>query len=73
MSAVPVVTLVRERIEVPAPIRRAGRVIPAYRWTEGFYVCNPANGARLYPPVVRHEAFDLARQLYPGCRVVIES
>ena len=48
-----------ERIEVPRT--RRGR--PSYRRTNGYYVVSP-DGGKIYPPVTRHEAFDLARSIY---------
>lgn len=65
MKAEPnIVWLLRERIEVPCV--RDGR--PGYRWTNGYYVCDPAKGqplglAKIYPPVIRSEAFALAREI----------
>jgi hypothetical protein len=53
------VQFISEQIEVPCT--RRGR--PSYRWTTGYYVVNPA-GAKVYPPVLRSEAYDLARQLF---------
>lgn len=53
------VLLIRERIEVGAP--RNGK--PGYRWTNGYYVVDK-DGGKIYPPVIRREAYDLARQLY---------
>ena len=48
------VILLREQIEVPC--LRHGK--PSYRWTTGYYVCDPARGlpfgqAKIYPPVTR--------------------
>lgn len=69
-----VVILLRERIEVPCT--RCGR--PAYRWTNGYYVCDPAKGqplgsAKIYPPVIRREAYTLAREIGgKNCKIVIE-
>lgn len=59
------VILIREQIEVPTV--RNGR--PGYRWTTGYYVCDPAKGkplcsAKIYPPVIRREAYALARELF---------
>jgi len=70
----PVVVLLSERIEVPTV--RHGK--PAFRWTTGYYVCDPAKDkplgeAKIYPPVVRKEAYALARELGgPKCKVVID-
>lgn len=62
-----VVTLLRERIEVPA--LRRGR--PGYRWTQGYYVVDPRNGA-IHTPVIRKEAYALARELYgEDCVILI--
>lgn len=68
------VTLIPEQIEVPC--MRHGK--PSYRWTTGYYVCDPAKGlplgsAKIYPPVIRREAYALAREIGgAGCKVVIE-
>lgn len=68
------VTLLRERIEVPAP--RRGR--PSYRWTNGYYVCDPTKGGlpvdhKIYPPVIRKEAYALARQLFGAdCKISVK-
>ncbi len=48
-----------ERIEVPCT--RRGR--PSYRWTNGYYIVD-TKGAKIYPPVPRYEAYDLARSIY---------
>lgn len=67
--------LIRERIEVP--YMKRGR--PAYRWTTGYYVCDPAKGkplgeAKIYPPVIRREAYALARSIGGAdCKIIIES
>ena len=67
------VTLLREQIEVG--FTRNGR--PGYRWTQGYYVCDPAKGeplgnAKIYPPMIRREAYAFAREIGgAGCKVVI--
>ena len=68
------ITLIPERIEVPC-IKRGK---PSYRWANGYYVCDPAKGlplgnAKIYPPVVRREAYALARDIAGAdCKIVIE-
>lgn len=68
------VLFLRERIEVPC--MRHGK--PSYRWTNGYYVCDPApdkpiGSAKIYPPVVRKEAYALARQLFgDNIKVIID-
>lgn len=52
-----VATLRRVRIEVPAP--RHGR--PGYRWAQG-YVVRIGNGPEMFPPVLRAEAYRMARE-----------
>lgn len=62
------VQLLRERIEVPC--MRHGK--PAYRWTSGYYVVSPTEG-KIYPPVVRKEAYALARELFGAdCKILID-
>lgn len=51
------VTLRRMPLEVPAP--RRGR--PGYRWAQG-YVVRIDDGPEQFPPVLRREAYRLARE-----------
>jgi hypothetical protein len=62
-------TVTMHPVEIEVPCTRNGR--PSYRWTTGYTVINPKTGAAIYPPVVRREAYALARELAPGCRVEI--
>lgn len=57
-----VVTLTRTRIEVGAP--RNGK--PGYRWATGYIV----NGE--YPPVLRPEAYNRAREIGGTDAIIIE-
>ncbi len=61
------VTLIPTQIEVGCT--RRGR--PSYRWAPGYWVADPTSNRLLYPPVPRREAYALAREIAPGCRVVI--
>jgi hypothetical protein len=62
------VKLVLTRIEIGA--LRNGK--PGYRWTTGYYVCDPVTGQREYPPVRRTEAYARARELGgAGCRIEV--
>lgn len=51
------VTLRRMRIEVPCLKR--GR--PSYRWTQG-YIVRVGDGPEMFPPVLRREAYCMARE-----------
>jgi hypothetical protein len=51
-----VATLRRMPLEVPAP--RNGR--PGYRWAQG-YVVQVGDGPEMFPPVLRREAYRVAR------------
>lgn len=61
------VRLIRTRIEVPSP--RNGR--PGYRWTTGYYVVGP-DCHRQFPPLNRKEAYESARQQWPGCHIAVQ-
>lgn len=50
-------TLRRMLIEVPAP--RCGR--PGYRWAQG-YIVRIGDGPEQFPPVLRREAYRMARE-----------
>lgn len=57
------------RIELPAP--RDGR--PGYRWAQGYVMTDPTNGNEVYPPVRRHELYDLARGMFgDDCKLIFE-
>ena len=53
------VLFIREQIEVGA--LRNGR--PGYRWTTGYYVCDPQRG-KIFPPVILKEAYALPHELF---------
>lgn len=67
----PVCHLISTQIEV-------GTGRPGYRWTNGYFVTNPKPGqtpadAKIYPPVVRKEAYALAREIHgANVRVIFD-
>jgi hypothetical protein len=44
---------------------------PSYRWANAYHVVNPESGCKLYPPVKRSEAYDMARE-FGGDKVKVE-